>query len=60
MDHGSLFIVHCSLWWGKGHPTSKYVSAQGEYGPLHNWLDLRVCAKFGGFFSGANGISRCR
>jgi len=40
---GSWFIVH---------------SAEGEHDPLHNWLDLRFCAKFGGFFPGGNGVSR--
>jgi len=44
MVHSSLFIVH---------------SAQGYQRTPHIWSNLRVCAKFGGFFSAGNGVSRC-
>jgi len=54
----SSFIVHGSYLIAVGQARRYGVSAQEYPRTPHNWLDLRFCAKFGGFFSGGNGVSR--
>jgi len=41
----SWFVAHC---------------AQGEYGPLHTWAEMRFCAGFGGIFQGRDDVNACR